>query len=83
MKDSIKHYLVSAVGSFLITFFLFLFFEDKEIAIYIGPMIMFIIGILKEVIWDWLMKRGVPSLADITSDAMGVGTAMFIMLMFI
>ena len=43
---------------------------------------MLIIGILKEAIWDWLMKRGVPSLADITSDAMGVGVAMFIMMLF-
>lgn len=44
---------------------------------------MLIIGILKEVIWDWLLGKGVPSLADITSDAMGVGTAMLIMLMFV
>jgi hypothetical protein len=44
---------------------------------------MFLIGVSKEVVWDWLMKRGVPSLADITMDAMGVFTAMFIMLMFI
>ena len=82
MKDAIKHYSVSVIGSFLITFFLFLLIKDKEIAIYIGPMIMFIIGISKEVVWDWLMGRGVPSLADITSDAMGVGTAMFLMILF-
>lgn len=83
MKDAIKHYSVSVVGSFLVTFFLFLFIRDKELAIYIGSMIMFLIGILKEVVWDWLMGKGVPSLADITSDAMGVGTAMFLMMLFI
>ena len=82
MKDSLKHYLLSVIGSFLISIFLFLFL-DKELAIYIGSAFMLIIGILKEVLWDWLLGKGVPSLADITSDAMGVGTAMLIMLMFV
>ena len=82
MKDSIKHYLVSVIGTFLITFFLFFFIKDKELAVYLGTASMLMIGILKEVVWDWLLGKGVPSLADITSDAMGVGTSMFLMMLF-
>jgi VanZ family protein len=82
MKDSIKHFLVSTVGTIIFSVISFLFL-DKELAVYLGGLIMFLIGVSKEVVWDWLMKRGVPSLADITMDAMGVFTAMFIMLMFI
>ena len=82
MKDSIKHFLVSIIGTVIFSVFLFLFL-DKELSVYFGGLIMFLIGISKEVVWDWLMKRGVPSLADVTADAMGVGVGMFIILLFV
>ena len=56
MNDSIKHFLVSTVGTLIFTVFLFLFI-DKELSVYFGGLIMLLIGILKEVVWDWLMKR--------------------------
>jgi len=81
MKDAVKHAFVSFLGTLVISIVTLLLMENKEIGIYISGAIMLLIGVLKEVVWDWLMKKGVPSYADVTADAMGVGVAMMVLLM--
>lgn len=37
----------------------------------VGLVIASIVGALKEIIWDWLLKRGTPELLDFVATALG------------
>jgi hypothetical protein len=37
----------------------------------IGLLIAAIVGALKEIIWDWLLKKGTPELLDFLATALG------------
>ena len=37
----------------------------------IGLLIAGIVGALKEIIWDWLLKRGTPEFLDFLATALG------------
>ena len=36
-----------------------------------GVVISLIVGALKEVVWDWMMKRGTPDWMDFAADVVG------------
>lgn len=62
-KDDLLHIICSII----ITSIFNLFFVW-----WIAVIITFVIGILKELIWDRLLKKGTPEWRDILSDIIGI-----------
>jgi hypothetical protein len=61
-QDKLKH-LLSGIGIGLIFGVLF--------SPLIGLIAATIVGALKEIIWDWLLKRGTPEFLDFLATAFG------------
>lgn len=69
--DKLKHILYSIVG----TGFLYVgtnIFINKTHSLIISIGIMFLIGLLKEVIWDYIMGRGKFEWLDLLSNIIGI-----------
>ncbi len=77
MEDAIKHFVISLAGTILLALLFSLGIDHVHATLY-GGGAMLATGLMKEGIWDYLLKKGVPSLADITADAIGVGVGMMI-----
>lgn len=48
----------------------------------IGLLIAAIVGALKEIIWDWLLKQGTPEFLDFLATALG-GAIAYIVVKFV
>lgn len=63
-KDKLEHLFASIILNF------FIFFLLKNI--YLSISITFLIGFLKELIWDATFYKGTPEWGDLLFDAMGI-----------
>ena len=61
-QDKLKH-LLSGIGIGLIF--------GVQFSPLIGLIAVAIVGALKEIIWDWLLKRGTPEFLDFLATAFG------------
>lgn len=61
-RDKLKHLLVG-IGISLVF--------GVQFSPLIGLLIATIVGALKEIMWDWLLKRGTPELMDFLATALG------------
>lgn len=61
--DKLLHFLISA----LMVLCLNAFFNPA-----ISAGVVILIGVAKEAIWDYLLKKGTPELEDIFADLLGV-----------
>jgi hypothetical protein len=61
-QDKLKH-LLSGIGIGLIF--------GVQFSPLIGLIAAAIVGALKEIIWDWLLKRGTPEFLDFLATAFG------------
>lgn len=65
-EDKLKH-LLAGIGIGLVF--------GVQFSPLIGLLIAVIVGALKEIIWDWLLKRGTPEFLDFLATALGGATA--------
>ena len=65
-QDKLKH-LLTGIGISLVFGVLF--------SPLIGLIAAAIVGALKEIIWDWLLKRGTPEFLDFLATALGGAVA--------
>lgn len=63
-KDKVYHFVVCFVMVALFRCFL-----PLHLAAFL-PLVIAIVG--KEMIWDWLLKKGTPDIADVCFDIFGV-----------
>jgi zinc transporter ZupT len=61
-QDKLKH-LLAGIGISLVF--------GVQFTPFIGLIIAAIVGALKEIIWDWLLKRGTPEFLDFLATAFG------------
>jgi hypothetical protein len=61
-QDKLKH-LLAGIGISLVF--------GIQFSPLIGLLIAGIVGALKEIIWDWLLKRGTPEFLDFLATALG------------
>ena len=61
-QDKLKHLLVG-IGISLVL--------GVQFSPLIGLLIAGIVGVLKEIVWDWLLKRGTPEFLDFLATALG------------
>lgn len=61
MNDKVKHIIAGILISITLSYF----------GIGFGLLASFIIGALKEIIWDWLMKKGTPEFLDFAATGAG------------
>ncbi len=61
-QDKLKH-LLAGIGISLVF--------SVQFSPLIGLIAATIIGALKEIIWDWLLKKGTPELLDFLATALG------------
>ena len=61
-QDKLKH-LLAGIGISLVF--------GVQFSPLIGLLIAGIVGALKEIIWDWLLKRGTPEFLDFLATAFG------------
>jgi drug/metabolite transporter superfamily protein YnfA len=66
-KDKIIHFTASGVLASVV----YLLFMDLWIAC--GASLA--VGIFKEVVWDWLLKRGTPDWFDMVANVAGIASA--------
>ncbi len=69
-QDKLKHLLVG-IGISLVL--------GVQFSPLIGLLIAAIVGALKEIIWDWLLRKGTPEFLDFLATALG-GALGYIML---
>jgi len=62
-KDKILHFLVSMLMVFALAPF---------IGIALSIIIAFGAGLWKEFVWDYVLERGTPDLADLLADILGI-----------
>ena len=72
-QDKLKH-LLSGIGIGLIFGVLF--------SPLIGLIAATIVGALKEIIWDWLLKRGTPEFLDFLATAFGGAIAYMVIKLY-
>lgn len=70
-KDKLKHIIISSIGTILLFLGLLLFF-NKTTSLITSPIIMFLIGLFKEVIYDKLLGKGKFEWLDIVSNIIGI-----------
>jgi len=61
-QDKLKH-LLAGIGISLVF--------GVQFTPFIGLIIAAIVGALKEIIWDWLLKRGTPEFLDFLATVLG------------
>jgi hypothetical protein len=61
-RDKLKH-LLAGIGISLVS--------GVQFSPLIGLIAAAIVGALKEIIWDWLLKRGTPEFLDFLATALG------------
>ena len=61
-QDKLKH-LLASIGISLVF--------GVQFSPLIGLIAVAIVGALKEIIWDWLLKRGTPEFLDFLATALG------------
>jgi len=61
-RDKLKH-LLAGIGISLVF--------GVQFSPLIGLLIATIVGALKEIIWDWLLKRGTPEFLDFLATVLG------------
>ena len=61
-QDKLKH-LLAGIGISLVL--------GVQFSPLIGLIAAAIVGALKEIIWDWLLKRGTPEFLDFLATALG------------
>ena len=61
-QDKLKHLLVG-IGISLVL--------GVQFSPLIGLLIAAIVGALKEIIWDWLLRKGTPEFLDFLATALG------------
>lgn len=61
-RDKLKH-LLAGIGISLVF--------GVQFTPFIGLIIAAIVGALKEIIWDWLLKRGTPEFLDFLATVLG------------
>jgi ABC-type microcin C transport system permease subunit YejE len=61
-RDKLKH-LLAGIGISLVF--------GVQFTPFIGLIIAVIVGALKEIIWDWLLKRGTPEFLDFLATVLG------------
>jgi len=61
-QDKLKH-LLAGIGISLVF--------GVQFSPLIGLLIATIVGALKEIIWDWLLKRGTPEFLDFLATVLG------------
>ena len=61
-QDKLKH-LLAGIGISLVF--------GVQFSPLIGLLIAGIVGALKEIIWDWLLKRGTPEFLDFLATVLG------------
>ncbi len=69
-QDKLKH-LLAGIGISLVL--------GVQFSPLIGLLIAAIVGALKEIIWDWLLRKGTPEFLDFLATALG-GALGYIML---
>jgi len=60
-QDKIKHYEVCYK----------VVYNTPCVLNYASFIIMILVGLAKEVIWDWMLKQGTPSIDDFKADVIG------------
>ena len=65
-QDKLKHLLVGVSVSLVF---------GVQFSPLIGLIAATIVGALKEIIWDWLLKKGTPEFMDFLATALGGATA--------
>lgn len=70
-KDKTLHFTISAILTIVLGMFL---------GFWWGVVLTLLIGIGKEVIWDYLLGKGCPDLADINADLGGVAVGTFLLI---
>jgi uncharacterized membrane protein YjjB (DUF3815 family) len=61
-QDKLKH-LLAGIGISLVF--------GVQFSPLIGLIVAAIVGALKEIIWDWLLKKGTPELLDFVATVLG------------
>ena len=61
-KDKLKHLLAGLAIAIMAGLFVYPL---------IGLATTAVIGVLKEIIWDWLLKKGTPELLDFVATVLG------------
>jgi len=61
-RDKLKH-LLAGIGISLVF--------GVQFTPFIGLIIAVIVGALKEIVWDWLLKKGTPEFMDFLATALG------------
>jgi len=61
-QDKLKH-LLAGIGISLVS--------GVQFSPLLGLITAAIVGALKEIIWDWLLKRGTPEFLDFLATALG------------
>ena len=61
--DGLLHIIVSAAIAVILRLF---------IPVWLSAVITMLIGIAKELVWDYALKRGTPQCKDIVADIIGI-----------
>ena len=78
--DKKSHFLYSMFGATFIGAIFSIWNSNHINSILLGALVMLAIGILKEVIWDKLMKKGAFEYGDLIADLLGCVTGAAIMM---